>query len=65
MIDVVAFEVDGCRGNGWNFAKYGGIDEFTEWGKNYQSMTPSPTASNISFSLIGSRLEISLSSLRT
>lgn len=49
VVDVVAFEVDGCGGNGRHFAEDSRVDKLAEWGKSYQRMTPSPTASKISF----------------
>jgi hypothetical protein len=30
MIDIVAFEVDGCRRDGWDLGEDGSIDKFTD-----------------------------------
>ena len=65
MVDVGAVEVDGGRGDGGHLTEDGRVDELAAWGMQYQSMTPSPTASKISFSLMGRRALMSLSSLST
>lgn len=65
VVDVAAVQVDGCGGDRGDLSEDGRVDEFAGLGRRYQRMTPSPTASKISFSWMGRRFLMSLSSLST
>lgn len=61
MVDVGAVEVYGGGRDGGHLAEHCGVDQFAGLGQFYHKMTPSPTASNISLWLMGSRFLTSLS----